>query len=62
LKYTAKKIERKATDWKKIFLNIHVLKDLYPKYIKNFYNSRLPTGQNIRIKEIWIHIHIGNDL
>lgn len=43
LQNTIYEMERPATDWEKIFTNnisdkIYLTKDLYSKYVKNFYN------------------------
>lgn len=39
-KVTIKRVIRQATEWEMVFADICLTKDLYIKYIKNFYKSK----------------------
>lgn len=38
---TNKKVKRQPTGWRKYLQITYLKKDLYPEYIKNFWNSRI---------------------
>lgn len=52
LKGMIKKMKRQGTNWEESFINYYLLiKDSYPDYINNSYNSRTRRQSNLKIND-----------